>query len=176
MDRRTVLCNAGVLLAGAVFGPVVRAAETCGGFRWDAAAEMALFQGQPVALTAGRSAAVAPLIEAGRLYEAGLASEDAIEFAAPPARLKQADGTYAGILRLRVATAGRYRVSLGAHAWIDMAVAGQPLASVGFQGNTGCMPDKIVLFDLPADTDLFLQLSGNPTPAVRVAITAVPPG
>lgn len=176
MDRRVFLFSGAVLLAGISSRALAQAGAGCGGFRWDVAAEMALFQGQAAALPAGSTAAATPLIRTGQLYEVQLAPREKMEFVLPPARPPRSEGSHAGMLRLRVATAGRYRVSLGAHAWVDMAVAGELLPTADFQGVRGCMPDKIVMFDIPADSDVILQLSGNPDASIRVAVTAAAAG
>lgn len=172
MDRRSMLSGAVALLTGAATAPLARAAEACGGFRWDVAAEMALFRGSAIPVVAGRSPSPAPLLDVGRLYAVALAPQGDVELAAPPAKPMLADGAHAGILRIQVPAAGCYRVSQDAHFWVDVLQAGKLLPSVDFQGSIGCEPQKIVMFDMPAGSEILVQFSGSTQAVVRVAVTA----
>ena len=113
-----------------------------------------------------------PLLDVGRLYAVALAPQGDVELAAPPAKPMLADGAHAGILRIQVPAAGRYRVSQDAHFWVDVLQAGKLLPSVDFQGSIGCEPQKIVMFDMPAGSEILVQFSGSTQAVVRVAVTA----
>jgi hypothetical protein len=65
-------------------------------------------------------------------------------------------------------------VSITSGHWIDIVDGAELLKSVDFQGHVGCeRPRKIVEYELPADRDLGLQLSGSNGAEVDMAITAV---
>jgi len=155
----------------------VRAAEPCSGFKWDLQRERALFDSQPSAIEAGRDAAAPPSLALDRLYAVALHAQDAVQFAAPPAKKMLSDGAYAGILRFRVAVAGHYRVSLGAPFWVDVvAAAGKPLDAIDFGGSPGCTrPHKVVEYALPAGVPLTLQLSGQTAQIVELTLTGIAP-
>ncbi len=164
----------GWLLLAAAALPA-QAGDACANFKWDVAAERALFAGEARPLAVGAAAATAPGIEPGQLYQLTLIEQSQLAFAAPPGKKMLADGAAAGLVRFRVGEAGAYRISLDRGAWIDVVTAGQPLPSADFSGAPGCeAPRKIVLYQLPADTELLLQISGAPELRLRVAVSAVP--
>lgn len=173
MNRRSLLSGAFALLAGVAVAPLARATESCGGFRWNVDAEMALFRGPATPLAAGREPSAAPLLEAGRLYELALAPQGDVELASPPGKPMLVDGAHAGMVRLRVPVAGGYRIAQDQHFWVDALQAGKLLPALDFQGSVGCTPQKIVIFDLAAGTDLLVQLSGSPQAVVRLSLTPV---
>lgn len=151
-----------------------QADEACTGFKWDVAREHALFLGAATAAAAGNSVQTAAPVALDRLYELALQPQPGVTFAVPPSKKMLADGAHAGLVRFRVPQSGLYRVSLGVPFWIDIAAAGQALASVDFNGSPGCdTPRKVVVYPLPAGQDLTLQFSGNVEPSVRVTLTAV---
>jgi len=56
--------------------------------------------------------------------------------------------------------------------WIDVVAGSQLLTSKDFQGVPGCnAPHKIVEFDLPATSDLVLQISGASAAVLRLTLT-----
>lgn len=145
-------------------------------FKWNIAAERALFAGDAKALAAGASATAAPTVEIAQLYRLTLADQQQVAFAAAPGKKMLADGASAGLVRLKPSAAGGYRVSLSRGIWIDVIADGKTIASTDFGGAPGCeTPRKVVLYQLPANTELLLQFSGAADADVRVAITAVPP-
>ena len=160
----------------AVAGPV-RAEDPCAAFSWDVGQERALFASAPQVVPAGSAPAGAPARAAGRLYQMQLTPQAGVSFAAPPAKKMLADGAYAGVATLTVATAGVYRISLDQPFWLDVAANGVLIPSKDFQGRAGCTaPHKIVEFELPAATPLVLQVSNGTSTTVKVAITPVPTG
>lgn len=81
--------------------------------------------------------------------------------AKPPAK-----GTYGGSVWFEVKTAGTYRVSLGAPAWIDVLRGGKSVASTAHGHGEPCSPIvKRVDFALTPGR-YALQLSGSKAPAV----------
>lgn len=163
----------GCLLASVIGSPAF-AGDACSEFKWDASAERALFVGEAKALAAGGSVESAPLIETGQLYRLALKAQSGIAFAAPPSKKMLADGASAGLVRFRTGAAGAYRISVDRGFWIDVVAAGEPLPSSDFSGAPGCgAPRKIVLYQLPANAELLLQLSAAPDAQVKVAVTAV---
>ncbi|WP_295682570.1 hypothetical protein [uncultured Nevskia sp.] len=164
-----------LLLAAGLTSPVF-AGDPCMDFKWNVAAERALFSGDAKALAVGASAAAAPLIETSQLYQLALAEQSQVVFAATPGKKMLADGVSAGLVRFKSGIAGAYRVSLSHGIWIDVIASGKAIASSDFGGAPGCeRPRKVVLYQLPANTELLLQFSGAADADVRVAITAVPP-
>lgn len=162
-----------LLLAAGLVSPAF-AGDPCLGFKWNLATERALFAGEAKALAVGATAAVAPLIEIGQLYQFALADQQQVVFAVPPGKKMLADGASAGLVRFKPGAAGAYRVSLSRGIWIDVIAGGQAIASTDFGGAPGCeTPRKVVLYSLPANTELLLQFSGAADTDVRVAITAV---
>lgn len=144
-------------------------------FKWDVSNEVALFRTSPHVLAAGAAADSAPPIEAGRLYSLDLHPQEHVRFAAAPSKRMLDDGAHAGILKLHVPQAGRYRVAIDSGFWLDVIQAGKPLASVDFNGSQDCPgPRKIVVYDLPADTGLFLQMSAASASQVKLSVTRVP--
>lgn len=162
-----------LLLSGA--GGVAAAQDPCAGFKWDVAAERALFAKSPEAVTAGKDAPSAPAVQVARLYELALAPQDAVKFAVPPGKKGLADGAFAGLVHFKVPAAGAYRVSLDHGFWIDVVARGELVSSTDFTGAHGCNgPQKIVQYTLPAGDDLVLQLSGATKDRVRFTLTPVP--
>jgi hypothetical protein len=81
-----------------------------------------------------------------------------------------------GLVRLRLATAGLYRISGDQPFWIDVVAGGELAQSTSYQGAAGCnAPHKIVQFTLPAGQVLVLQVSGSGSAHARLAVTAAPP-
>ena len=81
-------------------------------------------------------------------------------------------GAQAGIVRLAITHAGRYRISLDEPFWVDVVTGSQMLNSQDFQGVPGCnAPHKIVEFDLPAGNELWLQISGAISATLRLSVT-----
>jgi hypothetical protein len=104
------------------------------------------------------------------------APQTAVSFAAAPGKTSAPDGAYAGLAVLHLETAGDYRVSVDAPAWIDVAADGKLAAVEDYQGLHGCdAPHKIVEFNLACASQFVLQLSGAPQAAIRLTVTQAPP-
>lgn len=174
MAFRTLLLRALLPLLAASWIPAAPAAAPCEGFKWDVADVRAIFAGEPLVLAAGRARDAAPLLETGRLYALQLAPQEAVSLIAPPAKKTLADGAAAGLARVRVAQAGRYRIALDLPFWIDVLADGESLPSLDFNGDPACSaPRKIVVYALPAG-EIWLQLSGHAGETVRLSVTAAP--
>jgi hypothetical protein len=175
MQRKPILFL--VMIAIAAAGATrAFADDPCLGFKWDIRREHALFGGAPAALSAGKDLPSAPTIVVGRLYALQLAAQTTVTFAAAPGKASAPDGAYAGLAILHLETAGDYRVSVDAPAWIDVAADGKLAAVEDYQGLHSCdAPHKIVEFNLAGTSRFVLQLSGAPKAAIRLTITQAPP-
>jgi hypothetical protein len=149
--------------------------DPCTRFTWDVSRERAaLPQTARTVGAAVKPGVDVPQIEPGTLYEVKLADQGTVAFLAKPGKPAREHGASAGLVRFRVATAGRYRVSISSSHWIDILDGTQLLRSSDFQGQHGCQrPHKIVEYDLPTGRDLTLQFSGSTDAQVLVVITAV---
>ena len=158
-------------------GQAASAADTdlCSGFSWDVSRERAVMKQTPRAVAAAvKPGADVPQIEPEKPYEVKLADQSAVTFVAKPGKAAVADGAHAGLVRFRVARAGRYRVAISSKHWIDIVDGTMLVSPRDFQGQHGCeRPHKIVEYELPAARDLILQFSGSTDVQVIVSITAV---
>jgi hypothetical protein len=166
-------------LIGAVasFGTPAFAAEAdgCSHFTWDVTHELAVMKqaASPVA-AATKPGSQVPLLEIDKLYELKLSAQSAVSYSASPAKPTLNDSAQGGLVRFRVKKAGLYRISITSGHWIDVVDGDKPVKSKDFQGSRGCArPHKIVEFDLPANKELVLQLSGATDSSVTTAITPV---
>lgn len=155
------------------------AAQASGGcydFRWDVATERALFMtAHGTGVAAGRVTSTAPDVLVGELFEVALHPQESVQLAAPASKVMLPDGLFAGLLRLRIPAAGRYRVAVDERAWIDVVDAARVISSSEFSGAaTSTKPTKIVLFDLPSSDSLWLQISGATSGRVNVTIVPHP--
>ncbi|HTQ36166.1 MAG TPA: hypothetical protein VMH77_03950 [Steroidobacteraceae bacterium] len=170
---RAVACAARaaacVLWAGAAFG-----ADACGEYKWDVSNEVRLFATAPTPLDAAATVQAAPSIATGTLYALTLQPQEAIRYAAPPGKKQLADGAYGGLLRLKVARAGAYRVAIDAAFWLDVVSDGRSLPALDFNGQRQCAgPHKIVVYDLPAGVELTLQVAAASEDTARLTVTPV---
>ncbi len=151
---------------------VEAADDPCAAFKWDVTEERALFSQGPHSTAAGRDAPSAPAIKPQTLYELSLVPEDSVKFAVPPGKKPTPRGAFAGLVRVRVATAGAYRVSIDQPLWVDIVSHQQVVPSTDFAGAHRCStPRKIVEYNLAPGEDLVLQLSEATKDRVRVALT-----
>lgn len=147
------------------------AAGACDAFAWDEHYERALFATRPQDQKAGATIASAPLISLDQLYRLSLAPQERVAFAVPPGKKTRTDDAHAGLVRLRIATSGLYRVALSGRLWIDVVRDGKLVASTDFTGARGCKaPRKVVLYRLAAG-DMLLQVSGGASPQTELTVT-----
>jgi hypothetical protein len=172
--RSKALTVLAVLMLGAT---TLAAADDapCAGFKWSVTEERALFAKTAETAVAGHDAASAPVIKADQLYELSLSPQDGVKFVLPPSKKALPDGAFAGLVHLKVPSAGVYRISLDQGFWIDVVGDHQMVQSTDFTGASGCTaPRKIVQFNLPAGVDLVLQMSAAAKDHVRVTLTPAP--
>lgn len=151
------------------------AADECTGFKWDVSKEHALFGGTSVTLVAGKDSASAPTIDVNRLYLLQLKPQTSVAFALPPGKSVPAADAYAGLVALKLAAPGNYRVSVDVPLWIDVVANGKLEAPVDYQGQQQCSaPHKIVEFDLSDASQFVVQISSSNTTNVRLTVTPTP--
>jgi hypothetical protein len=141
---------------------------------WDMSTEQRLFQSEPVRISAGVDGkAPLPQIAAGSLFELQLAPQKDVVLVAAPSRRLLAEGSFAGIVRFAVPTAGLYRITTDGPFWIDVINGVNALDSNDFGGRQTCpLFRKSVEYALPAHTPLVLQLNGASRAVVRVTVVA----
>jgi hypothetical protein len=146
-------------------------ADPCGGYKWDVSAERTLFAASAKPIAAGKDRASAARAVANQLFTVTLHPLSEVSFPVAPAR-SPPSGSFAGLVALTVPAPGKYRISVDAPLWIDVA-GGAILAPVlDYEGLHECnAPRKVVVFDLQAGTDWTLELSAADRAAVRLAVT-----
>jgi hypothetical protein len=165
--------TAALLLGAAVAAPAAQVACTSA---WNVQREVALFASRATTLKAGVDQAAAPGIQAGRLYELQLTPQPQVHFALAPGKVMLNDGAYAGLVKLRVAQPGSYRVAIDVPFWIDVVSGARELPTEDFTGTHDCSgPRKLVEYVMPANQELLLQFSGATAPQLRVTVTKAPP-
>jgi hypothetical protein len=165
----------GALLIGIAAVPA-HADDPCAGFKWDVSKERALFaaSAQPQAQPAGRESAGAPVVVPDRLYMLRLAPLDQVSFSAPPGKASRGEGSFAGMVELKIPAAGTYRIAIDLPLWIDVATNGKLVPAKNYQAQHGCdAPRKVVEFDLDGRERLLLQFSGADGQTVRMTVTRV---
>ena len=151
------------------------AADPCDGFTWNVSHERAVFATPVAAVTAASATGPSPTLEVDKLYDIALTPQDKVTFVMAPAKKALADGAYAGMVKLHIPTAGKYRVSMSDGFWIDVITDGKFAPTDDFTGSHEChAPRKIVQYPLPAGNDLVLQFSNATSPSVKVTVTATP--
>lgn len=149
-------------------------AGDCSSFAWNVAHERALFATRPQEETAGSDAASAPRIMQDRLYRLALVPQEKVTFGTLPGKKALTNGSYAGVVRIHVAVAGMYRISMSRHFWVDIVKDGKLIPSTNFTGASGCSaPRKIVQYQLPAG-NVLLQISQYASPQVNLTVTREP--
>jgi hypothetical protein len=148
------------------------AADPCDGFTWNVSHERAVFATSAVAVTAAAITGPMPSLDVDKLYDIALTPQDKVSFVMAPAKKALPDGAYAGLLKLHIPNAGKYRVSMSEGFWIDVIADGKFAPTDDFTGMRECRaPRKIVQYSLPAGDDLVLQFSNANSPSVKVTIT-----
>ena len=147
--------------------------EGCETYTWNLAREFAALEVPGKSIVASGSAdGKKRWIATGRHYAASLRPQPEVKFAATPGRARNPENAAAGLLHFRSGKAGRYRISLSSHHWIDVIDGGKPLDSIAHEGRGGCERlHKVVEFDLPAHRAITIQLSGGDRKDVSVVIT-----
>jgi len=164
-----------LFMALAASAPHAFADGRCTGFKWDVSKEVALFDTPAAAVNAGKNSESSPAIEPDRLYRLQLPPQSEVTFAARPGRDTARPGSFAGLARLTLKSAGNYRVAVDTPLWIDVVTGGQLATVTDYQGQQDCEgPHKIVEFDLSGATQFIVQLSGSGAATVRMTVTKTP--
>lgn len=170
-----------LVVAGLLSGTAVVAQEQavrtdgCTGFRFNLDRELELFAGAPSKLVARETASTAPEAALARLYSVQLLPQSQIKFVVAPDHPTVADGSYAGVLRVRSAQSGKLRVTLDEAAWIDVVAGDMPIISSDHNGSAACkLLRKSVEFPVTAGKELLLQISGSTVAAIKLAMTQHP--
>lgn len=171
---RLSFCWVAALLCSMAGAQAWAQAPACRDFSWDVHQERALFAGQPHAVQGGTSAESTPTVRTDQFYQVQLAPQPQVKFVTPPGKVMLADGAYAGMVKFRVPHSGSYRVSLDAPFWIDVVADGKLLATQDFSGSRCAGPHKMVIFNMPAGQDLWLQISGARSAQAHISVTAGP--
>lgn len=128
--------------------PVALPAEYAG---WSAA--------MPVAAAAEPASVGDAMLTVGRGARATLQPTGALRLPITPKR----PGTHGGLFAFEAASAGRYRVALGAGVWVEVVANGAAVPSVAHGHGPACSAvQKLVEFDLKSGRYL-LQITGDPT-------------
>lgn len=166
------LTRAAAIAVMLVPGGFVLAADACGAYKWDVSREVRLFATVPAALAVSATTDGAPSIAADTLYALKLQPQETVRYAAPPSKPMLADGAFGGLLKLKVGQAGAYRVAIDAGFWLDVVHEGKSLPALDFNGSRDCAgPRKIVVYELPAGVELWLQLASATTESARLTVT-----
>ncbi|HEX4051411.1 MAG TPA: hypothetical protein VHY19_11090 [Steroidobacteraceae bacterium] len=174
LRRRHCLCWAVAVLCALTAGQALAQASGCHDFAWDVHQERSLFAGQPQAVQGGTTAAATPTVRTDRFYQVQLAPQPQVKFVTPPGKVMLTDGAYGGMVKFRVPHSGSYRVSLDAPFWIDVVADGKLLSTQDFSGSRCAGPHKMVVFDMPAGQELWLQISGARRAQAQVSVTEAP--
>lgn len=150
-------------------------AEGCRAFSWNLAREFEALKTQALLLNASADPKVNPVrLKEGQHVAATLVPQGSVSFAAPPGRQGKVDNATAGLLFFKTGAAGHYRISLSSRHWIDVLDEGKAIESLSHEGRGGCeLLRKVVEFQLPANRDLVIQLSGDAAATVDILVTAV---
>jgi hypothetical protein len=136
--------------------------------------ELAAWSQRSDIVSAARSGDLASaVLTPGQAVNAQLHPTREVTYAAQP---EKPGGSLAhgGLLRLRIATPGTYRVVLGSGAWIDVLKNGKPVASSAHAPGPACSTArKTVEFPLVRG-DYVLQVSANADPMLAILVLQRP--
>ena len=172
--------NKSILIAAILFAQVAAApialaeapADGCAAFEWDISRELAVMRGEPEKVSASTKGGKIPVVRTNQHYKIDLLPQAEIEFLAKPEREARSESPRGAVLQFSAQAAGRYRVSLSTRHWIDLLVDGKIVASANHQGRAGCQYlHKVVEFDLPANSVVVLQISGQDDTVISLGIT-----
>lgn len=152
------------------------AVDPCLSYDQDVREDLRLLALDPVSVVAARTPSAVPRHRTGSPVTLTLAPQSSMQWLQAPERPMIDDGSYAGLLALDVTAPGRYRVSMSAHAWVDLLDAdGNAIVSTDFAGRSECKPlTKLVEFTLEQPGVHTLQVSGSTEPQVRVVMRPLP--
>lgn len=155
-------------------GASVFAADACSEYKWDVSSEVKLYATRPTELGIAATLDKAPAINTGTLYALALQPQDAVQYPVAPTKKMLPDGSHGGLMKFKVTRAGAYRIALDAGYWIDVVYQGKSLPALDFNGQRQCNgPRKIVVYELPAGSELILQVAQSPEKTARLTVTPV---
>ncbi|MFC0684566.1 homogentisate 1,2-dioxygenase [Novosphingobium clariflavum] len=130
-----------------------------------------------VPLAAAQDPAAAALLAPGVAIDAALIPSPQVRYALAPKK-PGASASFGGLYRFSVATAGHYRVALGAAAWIDVipapAASAASLPSIAHGHGPDCSGiRKMVDFALEPG-DYLLQIAASPDATLPLLVTPLP--
>jgi hypothetical protein len=147
----------------------------CEAFTANLSREFAAMKAPAILLAASADKRVNPVrLEEGQHIAVTLLPQNSVSFAVAPGRQRKSDNPTAGLLFFKSGHAGRYRIALTSHHWIDLIDGDKSIESASHEGRKGCeLLSKVVEFELPANRDLVVQLSGDGPATAGVVVTAV---
>ena len=144
----------------------------CSAFAMNVAPEAALWQATIGEAAAGTDATSAPLLAPGEVIRLALHAPGAVTLPMAPEQDRSAPDRFSGTARFTVPEAGYWRVSASNGLWFDAVASGAIIPSSAFEMQTACAaPFKVVVYELPAQTEILLQFNGSPSATVDLLVT-----
>jgi hypothetical protein len=173
----TILSSSCALCAAPPLAAQPPAQHTEGGcetFTWNLSREFAALKAPAKLLAASADRKVNPVrLEEGQHVAVTLVPQNSVSFAATPGRQRAIEHPTAGLLFFKSGQAGRYRIALSSRHWVDVLDKGKTIESSSHEGRSGCtLLHKVVEFELPANRELVLQLSGDSAATADIVVTA----
>ncbi|WP_199554898.1 hypothetical protein [Sandaracinobacteroides hominis] len=126
------------------------------------------------AITAAANTAAVPALQPRTPATLALHPAASVKLAAAPEQLRTRPDAHAGLVSIRIPTAGNWRVALSNPAWIDLLTVAGPAKSTAHGHGPACSSiRKFVDFNLPAG-EYMLQFTANPGAELRVLVSPVP--
>ncbi|CAN5341703.1 hypothetical protein BH10PSE15_BH10PSE15_12050 [soil metagenome] len=127
---------------------------------------------QPLVAATDATTLARTVVTPGVAYDLSLAETPAVTYAVPPQH-PGAPVSRGGMVGFMVASAGTYRVAIGAGAWLDLVRGTTPLPSVAHGHGPNCSGiRKMVDFALQPGT-YALQIVGNATASIPMLIAKI---
>lgn len=124
----------------------------------------------PLASAAATGGLGTAALTPGQAHTAQLHPAAGVTFPAPPGKA----GGHGGLFALTVATAGTYRIALGAGAWIDLLSAGKPIAPISHAHGPDCSTVRKMV-DFPLSPGAYVvQVSGNDDAVLAIMAAKLP--
>jgi hypothetical protein len=148
----------------------------CDAFKADVRAELALWAKRGRAIDAGASPGAAPAAPLDQRLSVRLLPHPQVTPAGDAKDIRAEAEDHSGLLKFRTGRAGAYRIAVKGQVWVDLARNGERMVTDSFEAHAGCPAfSKTVVFDLPADTELHLELLAAKSTMVDVLIHRIAP-
>lgn len=137
------------------------------------ALERRLFSGPASSAVAGLEAEKSPQLQIEHYYRLHLHHQYRVQ-STPGERTRSFDDReiYAGWMRVRLSEHRRCLISVDSRLRVEMTGPGGPLMAVDYIHRRGCNdPRKIVRYDLPNNSDLYLHISGASARTIGLTLT-----